>query len=76
MDDSRYYPDSMEKPNQDALTVKTEVAHEPDALFFGIFDGHGTSGTECAQFAKDRVSRASRQGLGFRTGRAARLSRV
>lgn len=50
-----YYPDNMEKPNQDALLVKTEVAHEPDSVFLGVFDGHGSAGTECAQFAKEKV---------------------
>jgi serine/threonine protein phosphatase PrpC len=23
--------------------------------FFGVFDGHGELGTECAQFAQDKV---------------------
>lgn len=35
--------------------VKTELQHESDTVFFGVFDGHGSAGTECAQFAKDRV---------------------
>lgn len=47
----------MEKPNQDALLVRTEVAHEADSVFFGVFDGHGSAGTECAQFAKEKVRR-------------------
>ena len=46
----------MLKANQDAFVVRKEVAGEPDAVFFGVFDGHGSSGTDCAQFARDKVS--------------------
>lgn len=50
-----YYPDSLDKANQDALTVKFNVGGSADTAFFGVFDGHGTSGTECASFARDKV---------------------
>ena len=45
----------MLKANQDAFVVRKEVAGEPDSVFFGVFDGHGSSGTDCAQFARDKV---------------------
>lgn len=54
-----YYPDAIDKANQDALAVKKDVAGDPDTMFFGVFDGHGTAGTECAKFARDKVSSAS-----------------
>lgn len=46
----------MEKPNQDALLVKSQVGSDPDTAFFAVFDGHGTAGTECANFARDKAS--------------------
>jgi len=45
----------MLKANQDSFVVRKEVAGEPDTVFFGVFDGHGSSGTDCAQFARDKV---------------------
>ncbi len=61
----RYYPDAMMKANQDAFVVRKEVAGEPDTMFFGVFDGHGSSGTDCAQFARDKVeARSSGSGSG------------
>ena len=56
----RYYPDAMLKANQDAFVVRKEVAGEPDSVFFGVFDGHGSSGTDCAQFARDKVPNPDR----------------
>ena len=53
-----FYPDAMDKANQDAFIVKKDVAGDPDTMFFGVFDGHGTAGTECAKFARDKVRRA------------------
>lgn len=50
-----YYPDSLDKANQDALMVKLNVGGSTESAFFGVFDGHGTSGTECAAFARERV---------------------
>ena len=45
----------MLKANQDSFVVRKEVAGEPDSIFFGVFDGHGSSGTDCATFARDKV---------------------
>lgn len=45
----------MDKANQDAFVVKRGVGSDPDTLFFGVFDGHGTAGTECAKFACEKV---------------------
>ena len=52
------YPDSPDKPNQDALAVHPHFAGDPEQLFVGVFDGHGEAGTACAQFARDRVPEA------------------
>lgn len=50
-----YYPDSPDKPNQDAFCASAYFGGDPDQLFFGIFDGHGENGTACSQFARDKV---------------------
>ena len=48
------------KANQDAFVVRKDVAGEPDTMFFGVFDGHGSCGTDCAQFARDKVDSGRR----------------
>jgi hypothetical protein len=50
-----YYPESMDKPNQDCFCVHTKFGGDPNCHLFGVFDGHGEHGTPCAQFARDRV---------------------
>lgn len=50
------YPGAPDKPNQDSLCVHTQYGGDPEQAFFGIYDGHGEFGTECSQFAKDKVS--------------------
>ncbi|KAJ9537280.1 hypothetical protein OSB04_030013, partial [Centaurea solstitialis] len=50
-----YYPDTPHKENQDCYCIKTHVRGDPNVHFFGVFDGHGQSGTQCANFAKDRL---------------------
>lgn len=35
--------------------MHTHFGGEPDQAFFGVFDGHGEYGTQCSQFAKDKV---------------------
>jgi len=43
------------KPNQDRLLVETELLGDKNQMFFGVFDGHGTTGHDCAQFAQENV---------------------
>ncbi|KAM0988416.1 hypothetical protein ACFX2A_012573 [Malus domestica] len=50
-----YYPDSPDKENQDSFCVSTQVRGNPNIHFFGVFDGHGELGTQCANFVKDRL---------------------
>ena len=50
-----YYPDAPTKDNQDAYSVLTAFGGAPGDHFFGVFDGHGEKGTQCAQFAADKV---------------------
>ena len=42
-----YYPEDLDKHNQDAHVEKENFgadAHIKDTAFFGVFDGHGTEG--------------------------------
>ncbi|XP_024931455.2 probable protein phosphatase 2C 35 isoform X1 [Ziziphus jujuba] len=50
-----YYPDSLDKENQDSFCIRTQIQGNPDIHFFGVFDGHGQFGTECSNFVKDRL---------------------
>ncbi|KAK4477979.1 hypothetical protein RD792_017244 [Penstemon davidsonii] len=50
-----YYPETPEKENQDSFCIKTNIQGNPNVHFFGVFDGHGLMGTQCATFVKDRL---------------------
>lgn len=50
-----YYPDLLFKENQDTFCVKTCVQGNPSVHFFGVFDGHGQTGGQCANFVKNRL---------------------
>ncbi|KAJ7549507.1 hypothetical protein O6H91_07G056700 [Diphasiastrum complanatum] len=47
-----YYPEALDKANQDSFCVHTQFGKDPNDHFFGVFDGHGEFGTQCSQFAK------------------------
>ena len=53
-----YYPEALDKPNQDAVCAHaafggggTAAADKGDSFLAGVFDGHGSTGAACAQFA-------------------------
>lgn len=50
-----YYPEAPEKMNQDAYVATSRFRERDDEHLFGVFDGHGEFGTECAGFAAERV---------------------
>ncbi|KAL5541726.1 hypothetical protein UlMin_009436 [Ulmus minor] len=50
-----YYPDSLDKENQDSFCIKTQLQGNPNIHFFGVFDGHGQFGTQCSNFVRDRL---------------------
>ncbi|KAJ7533473.1 hypothetical protein O6H91_13G050700 [Diphasiastrum complanatum] len=50
-----YYPEALDKTNQDAFCVHTQFGKDPNDHFFGVFDGHGEFGTQCSQFAKKNL---------------------
>ncbi|XVF62722.1 hypothetical protein PTKIN_Ptkin09bG0030900 [Pterospermum kingtungense] len=50
-----YYPDTLERENQDSFCIKTQIQGNPNVHFFGVFDGHGQYGAQCSNFVKDRL---------------------
>ncbi|XP_039123788.1 protein phosphatase 2C and cyclic nucleotide-binding/kinase domain-containing protein [Dioscorea cayenensis subsp. rotundata] len=50
-----YYPESLDKPNQDSFCIHTPFGTSPDDHFFGVFDGHGEYGAQCSQFVKQKL---------------------
>ncbi|KAL1566860.1 cGMP-dependent protein kinase [Salvia divinorum] len=50
-----YYPDALDKANQDSFCIHTPFGTSPDDHFFGVFDGHGEFGTQCSQFVKQKL---------------------
>ena len=49
-----YYPESLNKANQDAFCFHHKLGGTTD-VFAGVFDGHGEHGTPCAEFARDKI---------------------
>lgn len=50
-----YYPDTPDRENQDAICIRTNLQGNPNLHFFGVFDGHGQFGAECANFVRDKL---------------------
>ncbi|XP_047269056.1 protein phosphatase 2C and cyclic nucleotide-binding/kinase domain-containing protein isoform X2 [Capsicum annuum] len=50
-----YYPDALDKANQDSFCIHTPFGTSPDDHFFGVFDGHGEYGAQCSQFTKKKL---------------------
>ncbi|XP_061357967.1 protein phosphatase 2C and cyclic nucleotide-binding/kinase domain-containing protein isoform X1 [Gastrolobium bilobum] len=50
-----YYPDALDKANQDSFCIHTPFGNSPDDHFFGVFDGHGEFGAQCSQFVKQKL---------------------
>ncbi|GJM90877.1 hypothetical protein PR202_ga07198 [Eleusine coracana subsp. coracana] len=50
-----YYPEALDKPNQDSFCIHTPFGTNPDDHFFGVFDGHGEYGAQCSQFVKRKL---------------------
>ncbi|KAL6556114.1 hypothetical protein OROGR_005402 [Orobanche gracilis] len=50
-----YYPDALDKANQDSFCIHTPFGTSPEDNFFGVFDGHGEFGALCSQFVKQKL---------------------
>uniref|UniRef100_A0A0D9VEU8 protein-serine/threonine phosphatase n=1 Tax=Leersia perrieri TaxID=77586 RepID=A0A0D9VEU8_9ORYZ len=62
-----YYPESLDKPNQDSFCIHTPFGTSPDDHFFGVFDGHGEYGAQCSQFVKRKLCENLLRDNRFRT---------
>ena len=50
-----YYPNALNKANQDSWTVCESVLGDKHCHLFGIFDGHGEVGDLCSHYAAVKV---------------------
>ncbi|XP_019052377.1 PREDICTED: protein phosphatase 2C and cyclic nucleotide-binding/kinase domain-containing protein isoform X2 [Nelumbo nucifera] len=50
-----YYPEALDKANQDSFCIHTPFGTNPNDHFFGVFDGHGEFGAQCSQFVKRKL---------------------
>jgi len=59
-----FYPEDLNKANQDAVSVLSPFpiptgtitpSKKTNIHFFGVFDGHGKAGDNCATYARDHV---------------------
>lgn len=50
-----YYPDALDKANQDSFCIHTPFGTNVNDHFFGVFDGHGEFGAQCSQFVKQKL---------------------
>lgn len=50
-----YYPNAMNKANQDSYTVCESILGDKSTNFFGIFDGHGEYGDYCSHYCADQL---------------------
>ncbi|KAL3806278.1 hypothetical protein ACHAXA_001932 [Cyclostephanos tholiformis] len=52
-----YYPDQLNKANQDDCIVLHNFADRETDAFMGVFDGHGNYGDKCAQYVTKNLPR-------------------
>lgn len=62
-----YYPDALDKANQDSFCIHTPFGTNGDDHFFGVFDGHGEFGAQCSQFVKRKLCENLLRNSRFRT---------
>lgn len=53
-----FYPETLDKRNQDAVCAHERFGGDPEALLLAVFDGHGNHGAACSQFAMDALPAA------------------
>lgn len=50
-----FYPDALQKSNQDEVCANQLFSDDSEQLLFAVFDGHGSEGHLCAQYAKNKL---------------------
>ena len=63
-----YYPDALNKANQDAYRIVRQFNGVADQLLFGVFDGHGGDGDKVSGFVRDQFERELKRQIGMCTG--------
>lgn len=53
-----YNPHDLYEENQDTFRIVRDLSGNGMEILFGVFDGHGEEGSECARFARREVSGA------------------
>jgi hypothetical protein len=54
-----YYPDQLDKENQDSYSISPKIIVNDDGkkfALFGVYDGHGNLGDLCSQYASTEVT--------------------
>lgn len=52
-----YYPEDLDKNNQDAFRIIPRIDGDDSCMFMGVFDGHGADGDSCSYFVRDNIER-------------------
>jgi len=52
-----YYPDDMDKDNQDSYSCHTHFGEYKDEVFVAVYDGHGKDGHLVSRFSRDELPR-------------------
>jgi len=50
-----FYPDDLNKANQDALSINHKFANTKKDAWLSVYDGHGRFGDRCAQFVAKKL---------------------
>jgi len=50
-----YYPEDVDKNNQDAFKIIRDLDSKAGSLMVGVFDGHGEYGDDCSCFVRDNI---------------------
>ena len=59
-----YYPESLDKNNQDACKIVKNFNGEANIGYFGVYDGHGSYGDKVSGFVRDRIPRLLIKAIG------------
>eukprot|EP00605_Chrysophyceae_sp_TOSAG23-4_P001049 GSChrysophyteH1.ASY1.ANO1.1154.1 assembled CDS len=51
-----YYPNTLNKANQDSYLILRDIFEDKSCHCFGVFDGHGETGDYCSHFAAEQFS--------------------
>lgn len=69
-----YYPHDLDKANQDASFCHARYLGDENVQFFGVFDGHGPAGDDCAKHVRRHLAGSVGKELKATKGTAPSLS--